>query len=164
MPSLEMRVQRIEEATASAEYPAFMEFVRSLPPLDEEDDFDWNTAAPAFRDAFRPWLKEMGSAENHRFRRLLDPFERGLALILAAFEDSSDPFAFERYRGSIPDRILAALYNERRNWVGTAETVQRVRQLAGVADEQGNVLPGYVLVSNGCILCADASVSLGAMQ
>lgn len=154
MPSLEARVQRLEDATSSSEPHVFVEFVRSLPPV-ANGEFDWDAAAPEWCSTFRPWLEELGGTEKGCLRRLANPLERGIARLLGLLEESIDPFAFERYRGLVPDRVLTTLYSERRNWVATAEISQRVRQLAGVMDEQGNVLPGYVLAPNGCIIDAE---------
>ena len=65
---------------------------------------------------------------------------------------SNDRFEFERYRGLVPDEVIRRAYNHRRNWAYGDETiVTRVRQLAGVIDADGNVMPGYVLNKNGCI-------------
>ena len=42
-----------------------------------------------------------------------------------------------------------------RNYVFKPDVVQRIRHLAGVVDQYGNVMPGYMLYPNGCIIDAD---------
>ena len=68
--------------------------------------------------------------------------------------DLRDPFANEQWRGQVPDHIIAAVYNRKRNYVYAADVSLRIRQLAGVVDENGEPLPGYVLCDNGCIIDA----------
>ncbi len=65
------------------------------------------------------------------------------------FSVGFDLLVMEDYRGLVPDEVLRSAYNKCRNWGG-----QQVRLLAGVIDEQGNVMPGYRLSENGCILDA----------
>ena len=67
---------------------------------------------------------------------------------------TEQPFDIERFRSVVPDRVLAAVYHTLRRYGYDDSTVLRVRQLAGVVDEQGAPLPGYALASNGCILDA----------
>lgn len=74
-------------------------------------------------------------------------------------DDTSDAIAFERYRELVPDDVIRRAYSHRRNYVyGDAATVLRIRQLAGVLDDDGNVLPCYVMLENGCIV--DAPVAM----
>lgn len=69
--------------------------------------------------------------------------------------DGRNPFEFERYRGLVPDDVIQRAYNYQRNYAfGNEAIVTRVRQLAGVIDADGNVMPGYVLTDNGCIVVA----------
>jgi hypothetical protein len=90
---------------------------------------------------------------------LPDPTERGLADLLVTFTHSHDPFCYERYRGRVPDRVLAAIYNSMRNYAFKPDVALRVRQLAGCLDEKGQLLPGYVLHTNGCITDAQPQVA-----
>lgn len=93
-------------------------------------------------------------------RRLSSRTDLGLARLLDAATVGSDGLSqLERVRGIVPDRVVAAIYNSRRNHAGTSDEVVRVRQLAGVVDETGVPLPGYILHRNGCILDADTSAS-----
>lgn len=85
-------------------------------------------------------------------RSLPVALDRGLADLL--YKDSGpneDPFWLERWRGQIPDRVIAAVYNKMRNYAYPADVSLRIRQLAGVVDENGNPMPGYVLRDNGLI-------------
>ena len=88
-----------------------------------------------------------------------DPIERGLADLLVTFDRSHDPLAYERYRGRVPHRVLAAIYNGMRNYAFTPGVALRVRQLAGCLDGKGELLPGYVLHTNGCITDAQPQVA-----
>jgi hypothetical protein len=145
MASIESRLAKLENA-APPVTPGFAEFSRRLPALDETGEY----GPDPMLETFAPWLTELGESCN-RFRKLA-PMERGLADLLCTFNESSDPFAFERYRGRVPGRVLAAIYNERRNWAYGPEVAKKIRFLAGVTDEQGNLLPGYKLDNlNGCI-------------
>lgn len=47
----------------------------------------------------------------------------------------------EQWRGQVPDEILAAAYNGCRNHAFLPDVRLRVRQLAGVVDENGEPLP-----------------------
>jgi hypothetical protein len=100
---------------------------------------------------FCPFFTELGNNCRRYSDKLPDPIERGLADLLVTFNDSHDPFAYERYRERVPDRVLAAIYNGMRNYAFTPDVALRVRQLAGCVDENGQFLPGYVLHSNRCI-------------
>jgi hypothetical protein len=65
--------------------------------LDEHGNLNWLATDPQFAETFGPWLTERGN-ETYRFLSLGDPIERGLADLLSLFNDSIDPFVFERYR------------------------------------------------------------------
>lgn len=69
-------------------------------------------------------------------------------------DDIGEELAFEQYRGLVPDEVIRQAYNYRRNWSGCSD---EVRRLAGVIDAEGNVMPSYVLLGNGCIVERDAS-------
>lgn len=73
--------------------------------------------------------------------------------LMNAMDDTEDPLVFERYRGLVPDEVIRRAYNMRRNWAGN-----EVRRLAGVIDGDGRVMPGYVMLDNGCI--ADAPLAV----
>lgn len=66
-------------------------------------------------------------------------------------DDTGETLAFESYRGLVPEDVIRRAYSHRRNWVGCPD---EVRRLAGVIDDEGNVMPGYVLQENGCIVDA----------
>ena len=75
--------------------------------------------------------------------------------LMDVMSDSRNEFEFERYRGLVPDEVIRHAYSCRRNYAyGDEAIVTRVRQLAGVVDGDGNVMPGYVLLDNGCIVDA----------
>jgi hypothetical protein len=126
--------------------------------LGEHGELAWSSAYPQFAEIFSPFLTEHGN-NSRRYSDLADSLERGLADLLVTFNDSHDPFAYERYRGRVPDRILGAIYNGMRNHAFTPDVALRVRQLAGCLDENGRLLPGYVLNTNGCITDAQPQVA-----
>lgn len=72
-------------------------------------------------------------------------------MLMHVMDNGHNHFEFERYRGLVPDDVIRRAYNHRRNWASGQAVVDRVRQLAGVIDADGNVMPGYVLNDNGCI-------------
>jgi hypothetical protein len=144
MATLEQRITRIESATA--ESPAFEQFIRCLPPLGEHGELNWSNTRPQFAEIFGPFFTERGNKSQRCSERLSDPVERGLADFLVTFNDSDDPFVYERYPGRVPDRVLAAIYNGMRNHAFMPDVALRVRQLAGCLDAKGQLLPGY-----GCI-------------
>jgi hypothetical protein len=149
MASIESRIAKLESA-APGEWPAFSEFVGSLPPLDEHGHLNWRAVYPQFDETFGPWLAAQGN-DLQRWIELIDPIERGLAGLLHLFNDSPNPLYWERFRGRLPDRVLAALYGSMRNWSFPPDVALRVRQLAGLVDQPGSITPGYVLHENGCI-------------
>ncbi len=70
-------------------------------------------------------------------------------------DDVGGPDAFEAYRGLVPEVEIRQAYSSRRNWGGSVESpVTLIRLRAGVIDEAGNVMPGYKLLDNGCIVDA----------
>ncbi len=75
--------------------------------------------------------------------------------LMHLMKDSRNPLEFERYRGLVPDEVIRRAYSCMRNYAfGNEAIVTRVRQLAGVIDADGNVMPGYVLTDNGSIVDA----------
>jgi hypothetical protein len=140
MATLEQRIEKLESATS--ESPAFEQFIRCLPPLGEHGELTWSSTSPQFAEIFSPFLIERGNKSRGYFGKLPDPIERGLADLLVTFNHSHDPFAYERYRGRVPDRVLAAIYNGMRNYAFKPDVALRVRQLAGCVDENGQLLPG----------------------
>lgn len=75
-------------------------------------------------------------------------------------DEGEGHFVFERYRGLVPDGVIQRAYNFRRNWYSGKDLknlpndAARVLHLAGILDEERNLMPGYLLLDNGCI--ADA--------
>ena len=153
MASIESRLAKLENA-APAENAAFEQFIRQLPPLDASGRLGWHSVYPNFDEIFGPWLTNLGN-ESRRHSQLSDPIERGLAKLLEDFNDSPDPLAYERYRGRVPDRVLAAIYNGMRNVGFPSDTCLKIRQLAGVVDQAGNLAPGHVMSENGFIVDAE---------
>jgi hypothetical protein len=149
MASIENRLAKLESA-APEQSTAFEEMVRLLPPLDEHGCLAWHRTSPEFESAFVPWFTELGNQAG-TYEQLPDPIERALARLLVTFNDSRDPFAYERFRGRIPDRVLAAIYNGMRNFAFNPDIALHVRQLSGVVDSAGNLVPGYVRNDDGCI-------------
>jgi hypothetical protein len=49
---------------------------------------------------------------------------------------------------------IEAIYGSMRNHAFKPDVQLRIRQLAGVVDQSGNVIPGYVRHDNGCIVDA----------
>lgn len=97
-------------------------------------------------------LSEFGSSAGHiSAKRLPDLVDRGLADVLSHEVPVSNPLALERFRGVVPDRVLAAVYDTMRNWGCSPDVSLRIRQLAGVVDQVGQAMPGYVLLANGCV-------------
>lgn len=90
------------------------------------------------------------SLAEHDEREEPEPFW----LLMNLMDDSRNPLEFERYRGLVPDEVIRRAYSHRRNWAFDQAVIIRVRQLAGVIDADGNVMPGYVLTDNGCIVDA----------
>lgn len=101
-------------------------------------------------------LREVGfdflcnSLAEHDEREEPEPFW----LLMNLMDDSRNPLEFERYRGLVPDEVIRRAYSHRRNWAFDQAVIIRVRQLAGVIDAVGNVMPGYVLTDNGNIVDA----------
>lgn len=62
-----------------------------------------------------------------------------------------DHTGLEEFRGRVPDDVLQRAYSLRRNHF-TGFHDARVK--AGVMDDQGNVMPGYRMTDNGCIVDA----------
>lgn len=92
----------------------------------------------------------MLAARDEREGRAPEPFW----MLMSYMGDSQTPFEYERYRGLVPDEVIRRAYNHRRNWASAKTVIVKVRQLAGVIDTDGNIMPGYVLADNGCILDA----------
>jgi hypothetical protein len=98
-------------------------------------------------------FESLGREAANYLPKLKDDHERGIGNVLLTGTDG--PFDIERFRGIVPDRVLSAAYNTMRNYAhADPSVVLRVRKLAGVVDEGGAPLPGFVLHSNGCILDA----------
>jgi|ERR1017187_979624 hypothetical protein len=135
MATLESRITKLESATPASS-GAFETLVRYLSPLNSHGAFAWDEADAAFAELIRPWLADLGS-KSRQGEDLADAVERGLADILVTFNDSHDPFAYERYRGQVPDRVLAAIYAGMRNFAFKPDVALRVRTLAGL--EANNV-------------------------
>jgi hypothetical protein len=128
MGALESRIAMLENATPP-DNPVFEEFVRALPPLDPSGALNWQASCPEFAETMGPWLAQLG---NEARDGLLDPIERGIARLLFLFENSADPFVFERYRNRVPDRVINALYGRMGNYAFLPDVAARVRLLAGM--------------------------------
>lgn len=90
------------------------------------------------------------SLAEHDEREEPEPFW----LLMNLMDDSRNPLEFERYRGLVPDEVIRRAYSHRRNWAFDQAVIIRVRQLAGVIDADGNVMPGYVLTDSDNIVDA----------
>lgn len=90
------------------------------------------------------------SLAEHDEREEPEPF----GLLMNLMDDSRNPLEFERYRGLVPDEVIRRAYSHRRNWAFDQAVIIRVRQLAGVIDADGNVMPGYVLTDSDNIVDA----------
>jgi hypothetical protein len=164
MPSLQKRIEALE-ASEPAESPAFEAFIRSLPPLSESGSLDWKKAGPDFAEAFKPWLTELGKQCASGYP-IADPVEAGLAHLIEAMTDGawSNPFIFERYRGRVPERVLACVYDRMRNYSHSPEIRGRIWQLAGIADAAGNLLHGYSLDAQGNVRCSEPQPESDKLQ
>ena len=68
--------------------------------------------------------------------------------------ETRDPFELERYRGLVPEAVLARAYGAFRNHGFRPDVLTEVRLRAGVIDGHGNLLPGYLLTANDSIIDA----------
>ena len=105
-------------------------------------------------DGLTAWVSSfVGNCDSSLCARTRpEALDRGLVeLLFGDFRHIQDPFWLERWRGQIPDHFIAAVYNKMRNYAYPADVSLRIRQLAGVVDENGNLMPGYVLRDNGLI-------------
>lgn len=156
MASLESRISKLESHAPDADLVRLS--VEALPPLGSDGELAWDEADPWHRD-YRAKLMELGSRSSSasiRDPRLSAPIDIGLAVLLFDPHFARYPLALEQYRDRVPGRVIASVYNAMRNY-GFAPILRlRVRQLAGVIDETGSVLPGYALLDNGCIVDAPA--------
>jgi hypothetical protein len=73
-------------------------------------------------------------------------------LLLAV--DDTDILDLAEFHGLVPDEDIRAAYNSCRNYAFLPDKARLIRERAGVIDGQGNVMPGYVLLDNGCIVGA----------
>jgi hypothetical protein len=160
MPSLEARLAKLEERAPDGN-PLLTKILRALPPLNENGELDW-AAGNELQRGLQEVLREFGigsrqaGTAHSRFHGL-DPLDSALAWVVDHLHRDTgerNPLAIERFRGRVPDRVLAALYSRMRNFAFAADIALQVRQLAGVLDVHGNPLPGYILLENGCIIDA----------
>lgn len=99
----------------------------------------------------------LAAQDTHEGRSRPVPFYVYMSVMA---DEEEGHFVFERYRGLVPDEVIRQAYNHRRNWYSRrdlkalSEDAARVLYLAGVIDEERNLMPGYLLLDNGCI--ADA--------
>lgn len=61
----------------------------------------------------------------------------------------TDHLGLEAFRGLVPDDVLQRAYSLSRNYF---TGLHEVRVKAGVMDDQGNVMPGYRITDNGCVI------------
>lgn len=122
------------------------------------------TEAAAFKPRAKldPIMREIiekleAQGTGGRFKRLSTALDRGIAWYLFAdiHDHNHSIFELERLRGCVPDAILADVYNQCRNYAYPSDVQRRVWKLAGVVDENGDLMPGYVLRDNGLINDAD---------
>jgi hypothetical protein len=78
----------------------------------------------------------------------------GIPRFLLLAVDDTDILDLEEFRGLVPDEDIRAAYSFCRNYAFSRDKARLVRERAGVIDGQGNVMPGYVLLDNGCIVGA----------
>ena len=78
----------------------------------------------------------------------------GVPRILLRSVDDTDILDLEEFRGLVPDEDIRAAYSFCRNYAFLPDKARLIRERAGVIDGQGNVMPGYVLLDNGCIVGA----------
>ena len=95
---------------------------------------------------------------------LPEELERGGArLIDYVTKHFRDPFTPEQFRGSVPDRVLAAIYGCRCNEDQPADVLLRIRQLAERVDQSGRPLPGFKFRPTGeLVLTTDYSNDIAA--
>jgi hypothetical protein len=69
-----------------------------------------------------------------------------------------DVFFLENYRGLVPEEVLRRAYSTYRNSTFPPEKMQRVRELAGLYDDNGELKPEYVYTRNGGIVDAKREI------
>jgi hypothetical protein len=74
--------------------------------------------------------------------------------ILLDCVDALDILELEEFRSLVPDEDIRAAYSFCRNYAFLPDKARLIRERAGVIDGQGNVMAGYVLLDNGCIVGA----------
>jgi hypothetical protein len=78
----------------------------------------------------------------------------GVPRILLDCVDALDILELEEFRSLVPDEDIRAAYSFCRNYAFLPDKARLIRERAGVIDGQGNVMAGYVLLDNGCIVGA----------
>jgi hypothetical protein len=79
---------------------------------------------------------------------------RSVPRILLDCVGALDILELEEFRGLVPDEDIRAAYSFCRDYAFLPDKARLIRERAGVIDGQGNVMPGYVLLDNGCIVGA----------
>ena len=94
------------------------------------------------------FLRERG------YEELVKIAQGGIPRFLLLAVDDTDILDLEEFRGLVPDEDIRAAYSFCRNYAFLPDKARLIRERAGVIDGQGNVMPGYVLLDNGCIVGA----------
>ena len=93
-------------------------------------------------------LREIG------YEELVKIAQGGIPKFLLLAVDDTDILDLEEFRGLVPNDDIRAAYNSCRNYAFLPDKARLIRERAGVIDGQGSVMPGYVLLDNGCIVGA----------
>lgn len=104
-----------------------------------------------FRSLVLSLLREDGYEE---LSRVVVPPGMGMPRVLLLSVEDTDVFDLEEFRGLVPDEDIRAAYSLCRNYAFSPDKARLIRERAEVIDGQGNVMPGYVLLDNGCIVGA----------
>jgi hypothetical protein len=92
------------------------------------------------------FLRERG------YEELVKIAQGGIPRFLLLAVDDTDILDLEEFRGLVPDEDIRAAYSFCRDYAFLPDKARLIRERAGVIDGQGNVMPGYVLLDNGCIV------------
>ena len=104
----------------------------------------------------------LGALREIGYEELAARMTVGMPRILLRSVDDTDILDLEEFRGLVPDEDIRAAYSLCRNYAYLPDKARLIRERAGVIDGQGNVMPGYVLMDNGCIVGDLATAETGA--
>lgn len=148
MATLESRLAKLE-AQATPRDNLLEQAIASLPPLNAAGEFDWNTGNE-YHQELSAMLERIGNEAVTRDYKLKSAIDRAVACMVEfSIDENANPLLYERYRRRVPARILAALYGRVHNYALSPDVALRVRQLAGIVDENGKPFDGYRLADNG---------------